>query len=85
MKTIRITPAFLCRAARCKAERPCSARVPRANTYAEVAYREWSDHYNIYSKAGQWLCSFTDSSLRGMPRFENLSTAQGIQVTFPTT
>ena len=83
MKTIRITPAFLERAARAKATRPCSARVPRGNTYADVAYREWSDHYDIYSKSGLWLCSFTDSSLRGQPRFENLSTAQNTRVIFP--
>lgn len=83
MKTIRITRAFLERAAAAKAERPCAARVPRRRTYADVAYREWSDHYNIYTLSGQYICSFTDSSMPGLPRFENIHTCQGIHLILP--
>lgn len=83
MKTIRITPAFLERVAQAKATRPCSARVPRRQSYADVAYRDWSDHYSIHSNSGGWLCSFTDSSLRGQPRFENITTAPKTRLIFP--
>lgn len=83
MKTIRITRAFLEQAAAAKAARPCAARVSRRRTYADVAYREWSDHYDIYALSGQWICSFTDSSLPGLPRFENIHTRQGVRLILP--
>lgn len=83
MPLINITKGFLERASRAKATRPCSAKVRRGKTYAEVAYRDWCDHYSIFSNDGQWLASFTDSSMRGQPRFENLTSRKNIRVHFP--
>jgi hypothetical protein len=83
IRIIRITRSFLERAAKAKALRPCSATVRRGTTYATVAYRDWSDHYDIFANNGRWLASFTDSSLGGQPRFENLFSAAHVRVHFP--
>ena len=85
MTNIRITRRTLeSIASRKLASRPCGDSFRFRNRRIDVAWRDWSDHYDIYNSTGHWLCSFTDSSMPGLPRFENIHTAQGVRLILPT-
>ena len=79
---INITNNLLERAGRAKNRFPCGATLRHGQGRVEVAYRTWEDHYEIWGKDGEWLASFTDASLPGKANFENLQTAENVQVVF---
>jgi len=76
--TIFITPALLERAGHAKRRYPCGANIRHGKNRADVAFRPWHDHYNIFARSGEWLASFSDASLTAETEIENVTCASGV-------